>query len=82
MAAFDGSLRTRAEEAKRIAATKLPAWIKGVTIHAVSAPTMKQARETPYSIGSKMAKGPDMDRAFAQRLRNMKTRVERRNAWS
>jgi GH24 family phage-related lysozyme (muramidase) len=75
MAAFDGTLRTRAEEAKRIAATKLPSWIKGVTIHAVSAPTMKQARETPYTQGSKMARGPDMDRAFAQRLRNMKTRV-------
>jgi GH24 family phage-related lysozyme (muramidase) len=76
MAAFDGTLRTRAEEAKRIAATKLPAWIKGVTIHAVSAPTMKQARETPYTQGgSRMMKGPDLDRAFAQRLRNMKTRV-------
>jgi GH24 family phage-related lysozyme (muramidase) len=76
MAAFDGSLRTRAEEAKRIAATKLPAWIKGVTIHAVSAPNMKQARETPYTQGgTRMSKGPDLDKAFAQRLRNMKTRV-------
>jgi GH24 family phage-related lysozyme (muramidase) len=75
MAAFDGTLRTRAEEAKRIAATKIPPWVDGVTIHAVSAPTMKQARETPYTQGSKMARGPDMDRAFAQRLRNMKTRV-------
>jgi GH24 family phage-related lysozyme (muramidase) len=76
MAAFDGSLRTRAEEAKRIAATKIPAWVDGVTIHAVSAPTMKQARETPYTQGgTRMSKGPDMDKAFAQRLRNMKTRV-------
>jgi GH24 family phage-related lysozyme (muramidase) len=75
MAAFDGSLRTRAEEAKRIAATKIPAWVDGVTIHAVSAPTMKQARETPYSQGGRMRPGPDQDKAFAQRLRNMKTRV-------
>jgi GH24 family phage-related lysozyme (muramidase) len=76
MAAFDGTIRTRAEEAKRIAATKFPAWVRGVTIHSVSAPTMKQARETPYTQGgSRMMKGPDMDRAFAQRLRNMKTRV-------
>jgi GH24 family phage-related lysozyme (muramidase) len=75
MAAFDGTLRTRAEEAKRIATTKIPAWVDGVTIHAVSAPTMKQARETPYTQGSKMQRGPDQDRAFAQRLRNMKTRV-------
>jgi lysozyme len=75
MAAFDGSLRTRAEEAKRIAATKIPSWVDGVTIHAVSAPTMKQARETPYSQGGRMRPGPDQDKAFAQRLRNMKTRV-------
>jgi GH24 family phage-related lysozyme (muramidase) len=76
MAAFDGSLRTRAEEAKRIAATKIPAWVDGVTIHAVSAPTMKQARETPYAQhDGRMRPGPDQDRAFAQRLRNMKTRV-------
>jgi lysozyme len=75
MAAFDGTLRTRAEEAKRIAATKLPSWIKGVTIHAVSAPTMRQARETPYTQGGRMRPGPDQDKAFAQRLRNMKTRV-------
>jgi GH24 family phage-related lysozyme (muramidase) len=75
MAAFDGTLRTRAEEAMRIAKVKLPGWIDGVTIHAVSAPTMRQARETPYTQGSRMAKGPDLDKAFAQRLRNMKTRV-------
>jgi GH24 family phage-related lysozyme (muramidase) len=75
MAAFDGSLRTRAEEAKRIAATKIPSWVDGVTIHAVSAPNMKQARETPYSQGGRMRPGPDQDKAFAQRLRNMKTRV-------
>jgi GH24 family phage-related lysozyme (muramidase) len=75
MAAFDGTLNTRAEEAKRIAAARLPSWIQGVTIHAVSAPTMKQARETPYSQGGRMRPGPDQDKAFAQRLRNMKTRV-------
>jgi GH24 family phage-related lysozyme (muramidase) len=75
MAAFDGNIRTRAQEAMRIAKTALPAWIKGVTIHAVSAPNMKQARETPYFHEGRMAKGPNMDLAFAQRLRNMKTRV-------
>lgn len=75
MGSFDGTLRARDEEAARIAATKFPAWVQGVAFHGTSAPNLKQARETPYQQGSKFAKGPDLDKAFAQRMRNFKTRV-------
>jgi GH24 family phage-related lysozyme (muramidase) len=78
MGRFDGTLYTRAQLAKKLETITLPNWIQAVAIHHTYMPDMKMARETPYKQGNKMAKGPDMDQAFAQRMRNFLGEVNNR----
>src|SRR3990167_2444168 len=75
MARWDGTLWNRAQFTEKLNSVTLPNWVRAVAFHCVAAPTMKQARETPYNQGGKMRVGPDMDKAFAQRQRNFLGRI-------
>ena len=75
MADFDGTLWAREQFSAELNRAPLPTWIEGICFHSVAF-SMKTARDTPYPQNGRMAKGPDMDKAFSQRQKNFTTRVK------
>jgi lysozyme len=73
---FDGTLWDRDAYAKELAKAVPPKWVEFLTLHSTWWPNRRVARATPYlqPHGGKAA-GPDMDRAFRQKMINFQGRV-------